>query len=188
MIDLVTGAIVKALRLTNELGFTIGCYRPAPFSNCPQTPGLDQDFGQSVLLMSGGKPLRFVIVMNQKGGLTYTIDGNTYQLIYVDQTVSGGVTGGHQWGSAFHGHIMFTTGSNSGDAPLGAPKPDLLPDGSTTLFGTIMAYNTKTNSWVWKVPDPAMTPKYSRPMGAVAYTNGLVFATTNAGNLYAFDA
>ncbi|AYV86394.1 MAG: Pqq-dependent dehydrogenase [Solumvirus sp.] len=184
VLSYVDGAIVKTMRMTNELGYTIGCFRPPPFANCPATPGQDQDFGQALLLMHGGKPLRPVIVMNQKGGMTYTIDRSTYSILYANQTVVGGVTGGHQWGSAFHGHTLLTTGSNS-NAP---PRPDKLLDGTTTLFGVLMAYDTKNDKWLWKVPDPAGIPKYSRPMGAVAYTNGVMFATSNAGNIYAYDA
>ena len=92
----------------------------------------------------------------------------------------GGLAGGIQWGTATDGQRIYVAVSNSLDMPY-----TLVPSGQTINWGAWSALDVATGKILWQTADP--TPG-TVDLGAVSVANGVVYAGSLAGQMYALDA
>jgi polyvinyl alcohol dehydrogenase (cytochrome) len=126
----------------------------------------------------------------QKSGVYWVFNRKTGALVWRNQIVPGGITGGLQWGSAFDGERIFVASANSGTAAAGGgvgALPWPLKQGGTTTAGGWAAMDRKTGAVLWTTVDPMG----SRSEAAVSATNDVVFGCNLAfgvGRMFAMHA
>jgi polyvinyl alcohol dehydrogenase (cytochrome) len=91
-----------------------------------------------------------------------------------------GTTGGIQWGTATDGRRFYMQITNSSRVPF-----TLANGGPTIDYGSWAALDVKTGRIVWQVADP--TPGTIDP-GAVSVANGVMYAGSYSGAMYALNA
>jgi polyvinyl alcohol dehydrogenase (cytochrome) len=96
------------------------------------------------------------------------------------QVGPGGSTGGIQWGTATDGGRIYAAISNKDAKPY-----TLVPDGQEITWGAWSALNVFTGRLIWQTPDPTSG---APDAGAVTVANGVVYAGSESGLMYAFDA
>ena len=88
--------------------------------------------------------------------------------------------GGIQWGSATDGRRFYVQITNSSHAP------HMLANGGPTItWGSWAALDVRTGRIIWQTADP--TPGTVDP-GAVSVANGVMFAGSYSGAMYALKA
>jgi len=143
--------------------------------NCPyplnsSLTGPDWDFAQGAMLLGDD-----LVGAGQKSGVYWVFNRKTGALVWRNQIVPGGITGGMQWGSAFDGSRIFVANANSGSGRQGGPGPGV---------GGWAAMDRKTGAVLWTKPDPMG----SRAEAAVSATNDVVFGCNLAGTMFAMHA
>jgi polyvinyl alcohol dehydrogenase (cytochrome) len=92
----------------------------------------------------------------------------------------GGTLGGLQWGTATDGKRIYAAISNNAQS-----AHRLVPNGMTINWGSWSALDAVTGKILWQTADPtqgAIDP------GAVSVANGVVYAGSYSGGMYAMDA
>lgn len=184
--DLTNGRIKWSTKLTEEQGWTLACFRGTGVNTCPVAPGKDSDFGQSpILSLDNG---RKVISFLQKSGIAYLLDRKTGAVSRAHSLTPGGLTGGFQFGSAYHGGKIYALGTNSLFAP------SVMTNGQTIRYGSYLAFDAVTGALDYQLPEPNLVahPKvpgganytFSRPMSQTVVTNDLFGFTSNSGWAY----
>jgi polyvinyl alcohol dehydrogenase (cytochrome) len=193
-LDLDSGAIKWAHRGLDYDTYNIACglVTPAfsiPLPTPPFPPGLtpgypdncaypltssltgpDWDFAQGAMLLGDD-----LVGAGQKSGVYWAFNRKSGALVWKNQIVPGGITGGLQWGSAFDGSSIFVANANSGSGKQGGPGPGV---------GGWAAMDRKTGAVLWTTVDPMG----SRAEGAVSATNDVVFGCNLAGTMFAMHA
>lgn len=159
--------------------------------NCQSSAGVDYDFGQGPILFSiKGSDGSFIDLLGagQKSGQYWALNPDNGEVLWVTQVGPGGITGGHQWGSATDGERIYTAISNSGRVEW-----ELMENGKGTgeftRGGFWSALDPATGEILWQTPDPSG----ALDQGAVAIANGVVFAGSLApdpddSTFFALDA
>jgi polyvinyl alcohol dehydrogenase (cytochrome) len=157
-----------------------------PGSLLPNPPAVDPDwdFAQGPMLLDDD-----LVGAGQKSGVFWAFKRKTGQLVWHNQIVPGGITGGMQWGSATDGRRIFVASSNSGTNRAGGGSgamPWTLRNGTVTTAGGWAAMDRKTGAVIWTTADPMG----SRAEGAVSATNDVVFGCNLAagGRMFAMHA
>jgi polyvinyl alcohol dehydrogenase (cytochrome) len=191
-LDLHTGAVKWAFRALSSDAWNVGCGLDAifpgfPVANpgaCPNDPGPDYDFGQGPALFTthapgSGKPVDLVGA-GQKSGKYWALNADTGAVVWSTQVGPGGVSGGLQWGSSTDGSTIWAASANS-------EKKDwtLVQNGQTTgttiTGGHWSAIDAATGKILWQTADP----NGAGDPGAVSGANGVVYACSSSGNMYA---
>ena len=92
----------------------------------------------------------------------------------------GGGTGGIQWGTATDGRRIYAAIANTNNMPY-----TLVPSGQVISWGAWSALDVFTGRLIWQAPDPTSG---AFDVGAVSVANGVVYAGSMSGFMYAFDA
>jgi len=170
--------------VTGVQGFdtwNLTCYLGTPPNNCPDNPGPDYDFGDGAHLFTipdGHGGFRPVVGAGQKSGVFWALDAATGQVIWSAAAGPGWLNGGIQWGSATDGRRIYIAEANSGRYPY------QLPDGQTVTSGSFAALDPATGRTLWQVADPTG----GIDTAAVTVANGVLFAGSITGRMFAFDA
>ena len=90
----------------------------------------------------------------------------------------GGIFGGIEWGTATDGKRIYVAIANSGHA-----KATLL-NGQTVTSGFWNAIDAATGKILWQTADPDGASDF----GAVSEANGVVYAGSMSGKMFALDA
>lgn len=148
--------------------------------NCPEDPGPDFDFGSGANLFSvptadGGQ--RKLVGAGQKSGIYWALDAKTGEIVWSTQAGPGSTLGGIEWGSATDGKRIYVAEANFARQPY--PKDDSLPP-----VGSYAALDAATGQILWQTPDPSG----SFDTGMVSEANGVVYAGSMSGHMYALDA
>jgi polyvinyl alcohol dehydrogenase (cytochrome) len=174
-VDLKTGAVKWAQRVSSYDTWTVACNSSTTARNCPMPAGPDFDLGGSGPNLIGG-----LVGFGQKSGVYWGLDAVNGNVVWNRLVGPGGTLGGIEWGSASDGkRIYVAIGNNS-------HKPSLLaPNGPVTTGGSWAALDVASGKILWQVadPDPATTDP-----GSVSIANGVVYAGSYAGVMYALDA
>ena len=193
-LNMTTGAIKWATRLENW-NQTSPPY-PYPFANgadfwnvdcaigfsqCPQNPGPDYDFGSApneITYTGSDRKAHTIIGAGQKSGIYYALNPDTGATLWQTQVGPGSSLGGMEWGSASDGTRIYVQITNLYGIPYTA--------GSA---GSWSALDPATGAIVWQTPDPNM----SVALGPVAVGNGVVYgesmsSAANAPTMLALDA
>src|SRR6267142_492259 len=108
------------------------------------------------------------------------LDLKTGKIVWSTPVGPGGLAGGIQWGTATDGQRIYVAVSNSLHMPY-----TLVPSGQTINWGAWSALDVATGKILWQTADP--TPG-TVDLGAVSVANGVVYAGSLAGQMYALDA
>ncbi|MFD0883542.1 PQQ-binding-like beta-propeller repeat protein [Streptosporangium algeriense] len=160
--------------------WTVACEPNFPPENCPPNHGGDYDFaeGGHLLTIPGPHGLpRMVIGAGQKSGAYWLLDARTGKTIWKTQVGPGGVHGGIEWGSATDGKRFYVSNANTSHVPY------TLPNGQTTTNGIFAALDVRTGKILWQTADPSN----AETMGAVTTANGVMYAGSMSGHMYAIN-
>jgi polyvinyl alcohol dehydrogenase (cytochrome) len=204
-LDLRTGAIKWARRLSGFDAWTVACLSLPPGVNCPSPHGPDFDFpgsGPNLLHARGDdkdgdderdgphgrdrhdehprEPGRDLVGIGQKSGIYWALDPDDGAIVWSTIVGPGGTTGGIQWGTATDGTRIYVAITNSLHTTY-----TLANGGPTINWGSWAALDPRTGRILWQVPDP--TPGAVDP-GAVSVANGVLYAGSYSGAMHALDA
>ncbi|MCU1233518.1 MAG: Pyrrolo-quinoline quinone [Candidatus Solibacter sp.] len=174
-LNLKTGAIIWSRHLHGYDVWTVACGSNKDGVICPTPAGPDYDLsGSGPNLLSG------LLGVGQKSGVLWGIDPQNGEVLWSTIVGPGSTTGGIQWGTASDGDRIYAAiGNNLHNAYR------LTPRGETITWGSWSAINPRTGKIIWQTADPtrgAVDP------GAMSVANGVVFAGSYSGIMYALDA
>lgn len=143
--------------------------------NCPNYSGPDYDFGSGPQLLEArdpntGKKYK-AIGIGEKSGKYWLLDATTGQVKWVTQVAAGATLGigGIQWGSSTDGTQIYVSSTDNGLQGFG---------------GRFTALDPATGKKNWDIADPNGTPH----LGSTSVSNGVVFAGSMDGYMYAINA
>jgi polyvinyl alcohol dehydrogenase (cytochrome) len=186
-LDLTTGAIKWGRRMLPDDAFIGACLTNLP--GCPEPVGPDYDFGAG--------PNFFTIIINgqrvdivgagQKSGVYWALNPDNGNVIWLRQVGPGGKFGGIQWGTATDYVQIYVAVSNSRYASY-----NLQPSGMPWNGGSWAALGAPAGRINWQVADPGTSTVApgapALPLGPVTVANGVVYAPSMSGFVYALSA
>jgi polyvinyl alcohol dehydrogenase (cytochrome) len=174
-LDLQTGAIRWSRQLQGYDVWTVGCNTPTkPGVTCEMPKGPDNDLGGS-----GGNLLTNFVGFGQKSGMYWALHPDTGVILWDTRVGPGGSLGGIQWGTATDGQRIYVAVANSNH------QKDVFLSGQTVTWGFWAALDATTGKILWQTPDPAQG---AVDTGALSVANGVVYAGSMEGHMYALDA
>jgi polyvinyl alcohol dehydrogenase (cytochrome) len=190
-LDLKTGAIRWARRLSSYDAWTLACVSMPASVNCPSPQGPDFDFsgsGPNLLHLRdddrqadhAGEPGSDLLGIGQKSGVYWALNPDNGEVVWNTVVGPGGTLGGIQWGTATDGTRIYVAISNSSRMTY-----TLANGGPTINYGSWAALDPRTGKILWQVADP--TPGANDP-GAMSVANGVVYAGSYSGAMHALDA
>ncbi len=183
-LDLADGHIRWSKRLQEYDVWTVSCIVSVPGElPCPSPAGRDYDLGGSGpnLLREFGFLGEFGLVgFGQKSGTYWALDPENGDVRWRTQVGPGGGTGGIQWGTATDGRHVYAAISNSDQMPY-----TLVPGGQEITWGAWSALDIFTGRLIWQTADPTVGAFDS---GSVSVANGVIYAGSQSGSMYALDA
>jgi polyvinyl alcohol dehydrogenase (cytochrome) len=144
---------------------------------CPANPGPDYDFGSGPMLFTTSKGQK-LIGAGQKSGDFWVLDAATGNVLHRTHGGPGSTLGGIEWGSSVDNKYAYVAEANANfQSYTGA-------GGQTIPAGSWAAIDPGTGQVAWQTPDPGnyMT------LGPTSVANGVVYAGSMAGGMYALDA
>jgi len=174
-LNLTTGAIKWARKLSFYDVWTVACLSSPPGTNCPSPAGPDFDFPGSGPNLVGN-----IVGIGQKSGIYWALNPNNGSVIWNTSVGPGGTTGGIQWGTATDGRRIYVAITNSGHVQY-----TLANGGPTIDWGSWAALDVATGRILWQIADP--TPGAIDP-GGVSVANGVMYAGSYSGAMYALNA
>jgi polyvinyl alcohol dehydrogenase (cytochrome) len=179
--DLRTGALKWRTGQAVFDAWNRACVPGRPPNNCPPNAGPDHDFGDGPHLLSirgaDGSP-RKVVGAGQKSGEYWLLDAATGEVLWSAAAGPGSALGGIEWGTATDGRRIYFTETNWDRVPY------QMPNGETINYSSFGALDAATGRILWQVPEPHQ----GIAMAAVSTANGVVFAGSLNGHMYALDA
>jgi len=172
-LDLNTGAIKWTRRLQGYDVWTVACVGN-PGNPCPSPAGPDYDFGGS-----GGNLLNGLVGFGQKSGMYYALNPADGTVAWKTPVGPGGNGGGIVWGTATDGQRVYVPLTNNEHTAYS------LASGQSVTGSVWAALDPGTGKFLWQTPDPNQT---QFDPGAVSVANGVVYAGTQDGHMYAMDA
>ncbi|WP_213455465.1 outer membrane protein assembly factor BamB family protein [Rhizomonospora bruguierae] len=176
-----TGRVIWASGARLFDAWNLSCFPGFPPNNCPVHVGPDYDFGDGAHLLtirdSSGRS-RKVVGGGQKSGQYWLLDAATGAVLWSAATGPGGKVGGILWGTATDGHRIYLAQANFDKLPY------QLPDGTITTGSSFAALDAQTGAVVWQVADVADGYAWA----PVSVANGVVFASSTNGHMYAINA
>jgi polyvinyl alcohol dehydrogenase (cytochrome) len=172
--DTATGRIKWANRVDQYDAWTVACLSNPPGPNCPNPAGPDYDFG------SGPNLIGSIVGVGQKSGIYWAFNANSGAAVWKTAVGPGGTLGGIEWGTATDGRRIYVAIANN------SHKSYTLANGGPTIdWGSWAALDARTGRILWQVADP--TPGAIDP-GAVSVANGVMYAGSYSGAMYALNA
>ncbi|WP_394823566.1 PQQ-binding-like beta-propeller repeat protein [Pendulispora albinea] len=179
-LDMDSGAIAWKQGTEGFDDWTNACLPGFPPNNCPIHHGPDADLGTGAQLFTipGARGPRLVVGAGQKNGTYWALDACTGRIVWSASVAPGGPLGGIMWGAATADQRIFIAATNFDG------RPHSLPNGTTITSGSYAALDAATGRILWQIADPSG----GMGMGAVSTANGVVYAGSTSGHMYAFDA
>lgn len=179
-LDLRTGAIKWSYGPATFDAWNFGCMQVTTPTNCPKFPGDDLDFSDGAHLFTITGPhgtTREVVGAGSKSGQFVLLDALTGAVIWSATPGPGSNSGGILWGSSVDGKRIYVAEADFGK------KPYMLPDGTTTTSSSWAALDPATGKVLWQT----VNPSGGYAWGAVSSANGVVYASSTTGHMYALD-
>jgi polyvinyl alcohol dehydrogenase (cytochrome) len=175
-LDLKTGQIKWAKRLQGFDTWTVACITPTgPKANCPVPTSPDFDLGGSGPNLVGN-----IVGFGQKSGIYWALNPDNGNIIWSTPVGPGASLGGIEWGTATDGQRIYVAIANSDHLPY-----TLVPSGQQITWGAWSALDVATGTILWQTADPTVG---TIDRGSVSVANGVVYAGSNSGQMYALDA
>jgi polyvinyl alcohol dehydrogenase (cytochrome) len=178
-LDLKTGQIKWATRLQGFDTWTLACKLPGAETNpnCPVPESPDFDLGGS-----GPNLIGDIVGFGQKSGIYWALNADNGSIIWSTPVGpgTGNTLGGIEWGTATDGQRIYVAIANAGHAPY-----TLVPSGQHITWGAWSALDVATGKILWQTADPTVG---ALDEGSVSVANGVMYAGSYAGQMYALDA
>jgi polyvinyl alcohol dehydrogenase (cytochrome) len=174
-LDLADGHIRWKKRLMHYDVWTVPCIVAGFEKLCPSPAGPDYDLGGS-----GPNLLPGLVGFGQKSGMYWALNPETGEVRWSTQVGPGGTTGGIQWGTATDGRRIYAAISNHNGTFY-----TLVPSGQQINWGSWSGLDVRTGQLLWQTADPTSGAIDS---GAVSVANGVMYAGSQSGSMYALDA
>jgi polyvinyl alcohol dehydrogenase (cytochrome) len=173
-LDLRNGAKLWTLLLDGSDVWTVACISPKPGVTCPSPTGPDYDFGGS-----GPNLLPGFVGFGQKSGVYWALDPSNGHILWNAVLGPGGTLGGIEWGTATDGERVYAAIANNRHDGY------KLVNGQVTTGGSWSAMDVKSGKVLWQTADPT---RDAIDKGAMSVANGVVYAGSYSGGMYAMDA
>ena len=175
-LDLKTGQIKWAQRLQGFDTWTVACHLPTGTNpNCPVPSSPDFDLGGAGPNLVGN-----IVGFGQKSGIFWALNPDNGDIVWSTPVGPGGSLGGIEWGTATDGNRIYVEIANRDHLPY-----TLVPSGLQITWGSWSALDVATGKILWQTADP--TPG-TLDLGSVSVANGVMYAGSDAGQMYALDA
>ena len=174
-LDLKTGQIKWAKRLQGFDTWTVACITPTgPKANCPVPSSPDFDLGGSGPNLVGN-----IVGFGQKSGIFWALNADSGDIVWSTPVGPGASLGGIEWGTATDGQRIYVAIANSDHLPY-----TLVPSGQHITWGAWSALDVATGKILWQTADPTVN---TIDRGSVSVANGVMYAGSNSGQMYALD-
>lgn len=175
-LDLKTGRVKWAHKLESFDTWTLACIGASgPNPNCPVPSSPDFDLGGA-----GPNLMGDIVGFGQKSGIFWALDPDNGRILWATPVGPGGNLGGIEWGTATDGERIYIAIAN-----YLSLRYILVPSGQQITWGAWSALDIKTGQILWQTADPT-TGSIDR--GSVSVANGVMYAGSNSGRMYALDA
>jgi polyvinyl alcohol dehydrogenase (cytochrome) len=174
-LNLSTGAILWNKQLHGYDVWTVACSNAKTGVTCPSPAGPDYDLGGS-----GPNLLPGLVGFGQKSGILWGLEPATGDILWSTVLGPGSTLGGIEWGTASDGERIYAAISNSLHGAYTLAKR-----GQAITWGSWSAVDAGTGRIVWQTADPT---KGAIDPGAMSVANGVVYAGSFSGSMYAMDA
>jgi polyvinyl alcohol dehydrogenase (cytochrome) len=174
--DLKTGQIKWAKMLQGLDTFTAACLLPSGTNpNCPVPASPDFDFGGA-----GPNLLGNIVGFGQKSGIFWALNPDNGNIVWSTPVGPGSDLGGIEWGTATDGKRIYVAITNNDHLPY-----TLVPSGQQITWGAWSALDVATGKILWQTADPTAG---TIDLGSVSAANGVMYAGSGSGQVYALDA
>jgi polyvinyl alcohol dehydrogenase (cytochrome) len=178
-LDLKNGQIKWSKKLQGIDTFTgtcgFGAARPTPGNpNCPVPDSQDFDFGGAGPNLVGN-----IVGFGQKSGIYWALDPDNGNIVWSTLVGPGSSLGGIEWGTATDGQRIYVAIANRFQLPY-----TLVPSGQKITWGAWSALDVATGKILWQTADPTTG---TIDTGAVSVANGVMYAGSYSGQMYALD-
>ena len=175
-LDLKTGQVKWSKKLQGFDTWTVACITSSGTNpNCPVPSSPDFDLGGS-----GPNLLGNIVGFGQKSGIFWALNADNGSIQWSTPVGPGASLGGIEWGTATDGKRIYVAIANSDHLPY-----TLVPSGQQITWGAWSALDVTTGKILWQTADPTSG---SIDRGSVSVANGVMYAGSNSGQMYAFDA
>jgi len=175
-LDLKTGRVKWSKRLQGFDVWTVACLLPTgPKANCPVPTSPDFDLGGAGPNLVGN-----IVGFGQKSGIYWALNPDNGNIVWSAAVGPGSSLGGIEWGTAADERRIYVAIGNRNHLPY-----TLVPSGQQITWGSWSALDVATGNILWQTADP--TPG-TMDTGAVSVANGVVYAGSYSGQMYALDA
>lgn len=175
-LDLRTGQTKWARRLQGSDTWTVACLRSSGTNpNCPVPSSPDFDFGGA-----GPNLLGDIVGFGQKSGIYWALNPDNGDIVWSTPVGPGGSLGGIEWGTATDDKRIYVAIGNNGHLPY-----TLMPSGQRITWGSWSALDVRTGKIIWQTADPTAG---TIDTGSVSVANGVLYAGSYSGQMYALDA
>jgi len=174
-LNMTTGAILWNKQVHGYDVWTVACSNAKTGVTCPSPAGPDYDLGGS-----GPNLLPGLVGFGQKSGIFWGLEPATGDILWSAVVGPGSTLGGIEWGTASDGERIYVAISNSlhGAYTLAKRAQEI-------TWGSWSAIDAGTGRTVWQTADPT---KGAIDPGAMSVANGVVYAGSFSGFMYAMDA
>jgi polyvinyl alcohol dehydrogenase (cytochrome) len=174
-LDLKTGRVKWAKGLQAFDTFTGACLEPPyPNVNCPVPSSPDLDLGGS-----GPNLVAGIVGFGQKSGIYRALNPDNGNILWSTRVGPSSFEGEMEWGTATDGTRIYTAVSDMYNKTY-----TLVPSGQQITWGSWSALDVFTGKILWQTADPTIG---AIDMGAVSVANGVMYAGSGTGAVYALD-
>ena len=175
-LDLKTGQVKWSKKLQGTDTWTVACITSSgPNPNCPVPSSPDFDLGGAGPNLVGN-----IVGFGQKSGIFWALNPDDGNIVWSTPVGPGASLGGIEWGTATDGKRIYVAIANSNHLPY-----TLVPSGQKITWGAWSALDVATGKILWQTADPTAG---TIDRGSVSVANGVMYAGSNSGQMYAFDA
>jgi len=129
---------------------------------------------------SGPNLVGKIVGFGQKSGIFWALNRDNGNIVWSTPVGPGSSLGGIEWGTATDGKRIYVAIANRNNLPY-----TLVPSGQQITWGAWSALDVATGKILWQTADP--TPG-AIDRGSVSVANGVMYAGSNSGQMYALDA
>jgi len=129
---------------------------------------------------SGPNLVGNIVGFGQKSGIFWALNPDNGNIDWSTPVGPGASLGGIEWGTATDGQRIYVAIANSDHLPY-----TLVPSGQQITWGAWSALDVATGKILWQTADPTAN---TIDRGSVSVANGVMYAGSNSGQMYALDA
>ncbi len=124
-------------------------------------------------------PVGNIVGFGQKSGIFWALNPDNGDIVWSTPVGPGASLGGIEWGTATDGQRIYVAIANSDHLPY-----TLVPSGQQITWGAWSALDVATGKILWQIADPTVN---TIDRGSVSVANGVMYAGSNSGQMYALD-